>query len=78
MPEELLEEIADKANMIIAGFAYTLQDNQVKILNLNNPSEACILSKDGEMLSSNMDDVTLSLVQAYYYKNKQFMEDEDA
>ena len=78
MPEELLKEIADKANMIIAGFAYTLQDNQVKILNLNNPSEACILSKDGEMLSSNMDDVTLSLVQAYYYKNKQFMEDEDA
>ena len=78
MSEMELQEIADKADIIIAGYAYTLEDNQVRVLNLNNPKEACVLSLDGEMLSTNIDDVTLSLVQAYYQKNKQFMEENDA
>lgn len=78
MSEIELEKIAEKANIIVAGYAYILEDGQVKVLNLNNPKEACVLSLDGEMLSTNTDEVTLSLVQAYYQKNKQFMEENDA
>ena len=78
MPEKELETIADRANMIVAGYAYTKTDGVIKVLNLNDPNEACILSKDGEMLSTNMDDATLLLAQAYYLKNRSFMEEEDA
>ena len=78
MPEKELETIADRANMIVAGYAYTKIDDVIKVLNLNDPNEACILSKDGEMLSTNMDDATLLLAQAYYLKNRSFMEEEDA
>ncbi len=78
MFEKELDNIADKANMIIAGYAFTKIEYEIRVLNLNNPTEACILSLDGEMHSTNMDDVTLSLVQAYYQKNRQFMEVKDA
>ena len=78
MPREELEKIADQANMIIAGYAFTKVDDKVKVLNLNDVKEACVLSENGEMQSTNMNDVTLSLVQAYYQKNRQFMEAEDA
>ena len=78
MPEEIIEKIADNSNMIIAGFAYTVSGNEIKVLNLNDTSEACVLSPEGDMLSANMDDVTLALVQAYYIKNRQFMEDGNA
>lgn len=78
MSDEMLAKIADGANMIIAGFAYTKDEDQIRVLNLNNPTEACVLSIQGEMLSSNMNDVTFNLAQAYYYKNRRFMGDEDA
>ena len=73
-----INKIADNADIIIAGYAYTISGEQVFVLNLNNPKEACTLSIDGEMLSSNMNDVTINLVQAYYLKNKQFMVDDNA
>lgn len=78
MPENEIKEIADKADMIITGYAYTKVENQIRVLNLNDTHEACVLSIDGEMQSTNMDEVTLALVQAYYLKNKQFMEGNDA
>lgn len=78
MSEKEIDNIADQANMIIAGYAFTKIENEIRVLNLNNTKEACVLSLDGEMYSTNMDDVTLSLVQAYYQKNRQFMEAQDA
>ena len=78
MPDKELEKIADSADMIIAGYAFTKENDEIRVLNLNNTKEACVLSVEGEMLSTNMNDVTLSLVQAYYRKNRQFMEEDNA
>lgn len=68
-----INRIADEANMIFNGYAFTVVDDKVKVLNLNNPEQACVLTKEGEMISSNMDEITLNLVQAYYLKNIEFM-----
>ena len=74
MPENELKRIADNADMIIAGYSFTKDaDGFVRILNLENPEEACLLQSDGEM-----DDITLLKVQAYYLKNKEFLEETDA
>ena len=78
MSEKEIGAIADRADMIIAGYAFTKENDEIRVLNLNNTKEACVLSVEGEMLSTNMNDVTLSLVQAYYRKNRQFMEEDNA
>ena len=79
MSEEQLNEIAEKANFILAGYAFSLTENGfIRVLNMNQPSQACILDKDGKMLSTSMDDTTLLLVQGYYLRNREFMEAENA
>jgi hypothetical protein len=71
MSEQQLKEIADKADMIIANYSFTVTENgNVKILYLSDPNQACVLDKDGDMVMSSMDDARLALVQAYYLKNK--------
>lgn len=79
MPIKELEKIADDANMIVAGYSFTKNsDGYIQILNLYNPKEACVLQPDGTMIETTMDDLTVLKVQAYYLKNKEFMEDENA
>ncbi|MCF0223914.1 MAG: hypothetical protein HUK20_06565 [Fibrobacter sp.] len=74
MSEEQLKEIADKADMIIANYAYTKYDKGVRVLLLSNPDQACVLGDEGEMIESTMDDSHVALVQAYYLKNRNLME----
>lgn len=74
MPERELKKIADNADMIVAGYSFTREDGFIRVLNLENSEEACLLGKDGEMLETTMDDITLLKVQAYYLKNREFME----
>lgn len=62
MSEQQLNEIADKADMIIANYSFTVTDNgDVKILYLSNPEQACVLNKDGDMIKSSMCDAQLAL-----------------
>ena len=79
MPEEKLQEIADNAGIIVAGYAFTANEGGlIRVLNLENPEEACVLQKDGSMVETTMDDITVLKVQAYYLKNREFMEEQDA
>ena len=72
MSEETLKRIADNANMIIEGYSYTAEsDGMIRVLNLENPEQACVLSVDGSMIETTMDDATLekqlmALFMSYY------------
>jgi len=75
MPENKIQEVADAADMIVAGYAFTKTENGfVRVLNINNPDEAFVLDADGNMLETTADDIAVLKVQAYYLKNKEFME----
>lgn len=50
-----MENIADKADMIVNGYAFTLEDDRIRVLNLNNPSKAVVFGIDGEVLETSMD-----------------------
>ena len=77
MSEKEIISIADNADMIINGFSHTAnKDGFMRVLNLNNPEEASILNKKGEMIETSMDDEVLFKVQAYYAQNKELMEEE--
>lgn len=79
MSEKQLNEIAEGARFILAGYAFSAADNGfISILDLNDPRQACVLDKDGTMISTSMDETTQLLVQGYYLRNREFMESEHA
>lgn len=78
MPENEIKKIADQSDMIVAGYSFTKEDGFIRVLNLENTDEACLLDIDGTMLETTMNDITLLKVQSYYLKNKEFMEEANA
>lgn len=44
-----INEIADRADMIVCGYAFTRENGQIRILNLNNTEKALVISGDGKM-----------------------------
>lgn len=43
-------EVANNADMIINGYAFTKDDNNIRVLNLNNDEKSVYLDKNGEVL----------------------------
>lgn len=70
-----IERIAQGADFIVNGYSFFCQDSMVRVLNLNNPACAAVLSRNGDVLETSMDDIELSIVQKYWEKNKEFVED---
>ena len=73
-----IKEIADKADMIVNGYAFTRENDQIRILNLNNLDKALVISEDGKVLETTMDDIEIRIVLDYWNSDREFMEDEDA
>lgn len=67
-------KIADRADMVVNGYAFSRRDDGIQVLNLNNPDRASLLSLDGQLLETSMDDIEIRIVQDYYQRNRQFME----
>ena len=69
-----IKDIADKADMIINGYAFTKDDKSVRVLNLNCINHAAVILND-RIVETNMDDIENEIVMEYYTRNKQFMEE---
>ena len=70
-----IKTIADKADIIVNGYAFTRKDSHIQVLNLNNPDKAVVFSNDGEVLETTMDDIELSISSRYLQQNLKYMED---
>lgn len=68
-------KVADEADLIINGYAFTKSEEGYRVLNLNRPDKAIVLSTEGETLETTMDDIEIQIVRDYYEKNKEFMEE---
>ena len=68
-------EIADNADMIINGYAFTKDAESIRVLNLNNSAKAVCLDKNGKVLETSMDDIEIGIVKQYYGKNVALMEE---
>lgn len=73
MPD--IKTIADKADMIVNGYAFTQEDDRIHVLNLNCPDKAVVFNLDGEVLETTMDDIELSIASRYLQQNLKYMED---
>ena len=69
---EKIEAIASNANFIVNGYAFTCENEKVRVLNLNNVEKATVMNRDGEVLMTSMDDIEISIIQKYWNQNKQF------
>lgn len=69
-----IKDIADKADMIVNGYAFTKDNEWVRVLNLNFINHAAVILKD-RIVETNMDDIENDIVMDYYSHNKKFMED---
>ncbi len=67
-------EVADRADMIINGYAFTKENDFIRVLNLNNSDKAVIIDEFGEVLETSMDDIEIQIVKTYWNKNKALME----
>lgn len=72
MSEERMKEIADAADMVVNGYAYTRNDDNIRVLNLRTGKAALITS--GHMVNeTNMDDMDIGVAMRYLIENEQFM-----
>ena len=69
-----LQAIADNADVIVNGYAFTKSDDLIFVLNLNKPDRAAVLRSSGEVLETSMDDIELSIVTEYLQRNLKYME----
>ena len=70
-----VKKIADQAKMIVNGYAFTMDNGVIRIINLYRPERAAVLSSDGKVIETDMDDIELSILYSYYERNKKYMEE---
>lgn len=73
MPD--IEIVANRADVIVNGYAFTREEDGIHVLNLNSPDKAVVFSADGEVLETTMDDIELSIASRYLMQNLKYMED---
>lgn len=72
MPEAKMKEIADAADMVVNGYAYTCIDDNIRVLNLRT-GKAAFVTFGHEVSETNMDDMDLGVAMRYLIENEQFM-----
>ena len=70
-----IKTIADNADIIINGYAFTHEDDRIRVLNLNSPDKAVVFDADGQVMETTMDDIELSIASRYLKQNLKYMED---
>mgnify|MGYP000048676652 FL=1 len=59
--------------MIVAGYAYTVQDGYIEVVDLNDLSKRAVI-QNGDVVESLMSDEEDDMVLRYYNRNKEFLE----
>ena len=70
------DTIAAKADMIVCGYAFLrAEDAFIHVVNLNTPFHALVMTQDGEITETNMDDIEISIVVKLWIRNKKLLEE---
>lgn len=69
-----IADVANSANIIVNGYAFTKANNYIKVLNLNNPEKAAVIGERNDIIETSMDDIEMAIVLDYYNKNRKYLE----
>lgn len=67
-----IKEIADKADLIVNGYAYTRDKDYIRIINLNSLNHTAVIYND-KIIETNMDEIETQIVLDYYIQDKEFI-----
>lgn len=71
-----INKVRSEANMIVSGYAFTkMEDSNIRVLQLRAPFHALVMSQDGNILETTMDDVELNIILDCWSKNHKYMEE---
>lgn len=68
-----IKEIADKADLIVNGYAYARDKDYIRIINLNSLSHTAVIYND-KIVETNMDEIETQIVLDYYIQDKEFLD----
>ena len=75
MKEEEIKAVAEKAMMIVCGYAFSqTEEGLIRVVYLHPPYHALVMTSKGEVTETNMDDIEICIVQKYWKRNKKLME----
>lgn len=66
--------IADNADVIVNGYAFTADGNIIRVMNLNNPLSTAVIDSNDEVIETTMEDIELDIVMDIYSRSKCYME----
>jgi len=69
MPEAKMKEVADAADMVVNGYAYTFIGDNIRILNLRT-GKAALVTPSREISETNMDDMDIGVAMRYLVDNE--------
>ena len=67
-------QIADSADMIVAGFAYKVFEDYIEVVDLGNPEKRAVI-QNGDVVESLMSDEEDDVILAYYNRNREILEE---
>ena len=66
MKEEEIKAIAEKAMMIVCGYAFSqTEEGFIRVVYLHSPYHALVMTSEGEVTETNMDDIEISIASKY-------------
>ena len=74
MSEEKIQKIAEDANMIIKGYAFTRNGDFIHVFNMNDGKSALVMDENGTMLETNMDEIEQVIVKNIWNRDSKYME----
>ena len=70
-----IKEIADAADMIVSGYAFTHLPDGYRVINLNRLESVALFSKNGDVIETSMCDIETIIALKYFEKNRKFIDD---
>ena len=70
-----IKELADAADMIVSGYAFTRLPDGYRVINLNRLENVALFSKNGDVIETSMCDIETVIAARYLEKNRKFIDD---
>ena len=66
MKEEEIKAVAEKAMMIVCGYAFSQnEEGFIRVVYLHPPYHALVMTSEGDVIETNMDDIEISIASKY-------------
>ena len=66
MKEEEIKAVSEKAMMIVCGYAFSqTEEGFIRVVYLHSPYHALVMTSEGEVTDTNMNDIEISIASKY-------------